>query len=248
MKLESRFELVKRFFYDNKVPARNFVENAINALFCSNPVAFAKFLEAVVKSPFFIREQMFWTKFAMFLDGIYLSDDDCAKLRDKLAENGNEQENAERLVTLIEKAETKKKVSYLINATRYLLTGFINLKEYFLICNVIVYTLQEDLQFLRENIHKDDLDYSYSVQCLLAAGIMHQSVIDIKENQISYSFTPLAELVDRYALSYEDVNRYQNPKNWSNEILPPKTEIKLPFAKDEEVNSMLDEYFPPMPH
>lgn len=77
---------------------------------------------------------------------------------------------------------------------------------------------------------------------------MHQSVIDIKENQISYSFTPLAELVDRYALSYDDVNRYPNPQKRTNEILPPKTEIKLPFAKDEEVNSMLDEYFPPMPH
>ena len=75
MNTETRIETVKHFFYGVKAPIRNFVDNAIGALF-GNPVAFKKCLEAVSHSPFFIREQIFWTKLSMFLDGINLSDDE----------------------------------------------------------------------------------------------------------------------------------------------------------------------------
>ena len=130
MNIETRFEIVKRFFNNVKNPARNCVENAVNALF-GNPVAFEKCLEAVINSPFFIREQMFWTKLSMFLDGINLSDEDRAKFRAKLSENGTAQENAERLITLIDRTDTKKKIRYFINATRCLLADFITSSEYF---------------------------------------------------------------------------------------------------------------------
>lgn len=58
MNIETRFEIVKRFFNNVKNPARNCVENAVNALF-GNLVAFEKCIEAVINSPFFIREQIF---------------------------------------------------------------------------------------------------------------------------------------------------------------------------------------------
>ena len=140
MKTKMCNEIVKRFFGDVKTPARNFFDNAISALF-GNLVAFEKCIEAVIHSPFFIREQMFWTKFGMFLDGIDLNDDDRAKFRAKLSENGTTQENAERLIMLIERTDTKNKIQYFINATRCLLADFITSSEYFRICDLITITL-----------------------------------------------------------------------------------------------------------
>ena len=109
-------EEVRRLLNDNKDLIRSFLENVANAFF-GNPVAIFKIFEAVTKSPVFIREQIFWNKFAMFLDGIHLSNNDLGKLRIKFSENGDAQENVERMITLIDRAETKLKIQYFINAT-----------------------------------------------------------------------------------------------------------------------------------
>ena len=79
---------------------------------------------AIAKSPFYIREQLFWSKLETFLNGIYLEESDRAILRAKLAENGNSNENALRLVASIDRAETMQKIQYLVNVTRGLLTNF----------------------------------------------------------------------------------------------------------------------------
>ena len=67
-----------------------------------NPWALAKVMIAIAKSPFYIREQLFWSKLETFLNGIYLEESDRAILRAKLAENGNSNENALRLVASID--------------------------------------------------------------------------------------------------------------------------------------------------
>lgn len=242
MKIETRMEKVKRFLYNVKTPARNFVENAVNALF-GNPVAFEKCCEAVVNSPFFICEQMFWTKLSMFLDGINLSDDERETFRAKLSENDTTQENAERLIILIDRTDTKKKIRYFINATRCLLADFITSSEYFRICDLITSTLYEDLEFLGKNISSKEFTYSYFVQGLLNSGLMCQSVIDSNTGNHKYSFTALAELVDEYAVSYDNDVRYPNPKCRKWEILPPQIDLQPKTASDEEVQEMLDENF-----
>lgn len=242
MDIETRIETVKRFFYNVKAPARNFVDNAINALF-GNPVVFEKCLEAVINSPFFIREQIFWTKLSMFLDGINLSDEDRAIFRAKLSENGTERENAERLITLIDRTDTKKKIRYFINATRCLLADFITSSEYFRICNLITNILYEDLEFLGKNISSEEFEYSFFVQGLLNSGLMCQSVIDSNTGNHQYSFTALAKLVDEYAVSYDNDTRYPNPKcrNW--EILPPQIELQPRTASDEEIQEGIEAIF-----
>ena len=120
----------------------------LNALL-GNPISLGKVFLTFSKSPFFIREQIFWTKFEAFLDGVYLDENDRDKLRTKLVEDGNAKDNAFRLLDSIDRAETKQKINYLINATRCLLVNFINRSEYFRICHAITHTLDEDLVFLR---------------------------------------------------------------------------------------------------
>lgn len=231
---------------DIQEASTNILEDMINALL-GDPVSIGKIIIALAKSPFFVREQLFWAKIEAFLNGVYLNEDDCAKLRAKLTENGEKNDNPCRLVECIDRAETQRKIHYLINATRCLLSDFIDLPTYFRICHAVTHTLDEDLLFLKEHIGESDFPYSVYAQGLLTSGLMYQSVIDANGNQ-KYSFTPIAEQVDRFAVSYDDVGRYPNPsaildQNNIPQISIPSTEWGTFTASNEEVEEMLDEVF-----
>ena len=203
-----------------------------------DPISAGKVMLAIMKSPFFIREQLFWKKLEAFLDGVYLDDNDSSKLRAKLMEYGNKKDdNACRLVEYIDRAETQQKISYLINATRCLLTDFIDLPTYFCICHAITHTLEEDLCFLKNHIKESDIPYNLYTQGLVSSGLMYQSVIDGNGNQ-KFSFTPVAEFVDQYAVSYNNVERYMNPASIkSNLDTPPQISIpstELEYIPDEQ--------------
>lgn len=228
-----------------KEVSEDIFEDTIKAIL-GDPFSVGKILFTIMKFPFFFREQIFWPKMKAFLNGVYTNDDDDkAKLRAKLNENGEERDNACRLIECIDRAETQQKIRYLINATRCLLVEFIDLQTFFRICHVIKNTLEEDLQFLRKNIlSESDHEYNPCTQGLLTAGLMYQSVIDANGNQ-RYSFTPTAELVDKFAVSYDDVNRYPNPtKNFSKDSsLPISIDDGSGSISDQEIKQMLDETF-----
>ena len=104
--------------------SKNLLGDTLDALL-GDPISAGRIIVALASSPFFIRDQLFWTKIEMFLNGVYLEEDDCATLRAKLTENGEKQENALQLVECIDRAETQTKTRYLINATRCLLVNFV---------------------------------------------------------------------------------------------------------------------------
>ncbi len=204
-----------KFLIENKdvrEESSSFLEDAIESILGS-PVATAKIMIGIIKSPFFLREQIFWTKFEMFLSGVYTSDEERANFSKVLTEDGTKKENPHRLLACIERAETKAKIQYLINASRSLSAGFINLSDYFRICHQITHNIDEDLCFLKENLTNTHISYNYSIEGLLSSGLIYQSGIDANEGHEgqSYAFTSIAEIVDRFALSYSDVDRYPNP-------------------------------------
>lgn len=82
----------------------NMLEDVINAVL-RDPVSIGKIIIALAKSPFLLREQIFWAKMEAFLNGTYLHEDDCAKLCAKLTENGENRDNSLRLVESINRAE-----------------------------------------------------------------------------------------------------------------------------------------------
>lgn len=219
----------------------NMLEDTIGAVL-GDPISVGKIMLAIVKSPFFIREQLFWTKMEAFLNGVYLNENDCAKLRATLTSDGEKQDNALRLVESIDRAETQQKIRYLINATRCLLVDFIDRPTYFRICHAIIHTLEEDLSFLSEHINEVDITYSTYVQGLLSSGLMYQSIIDANDEQ-KYSFTPLAGIVDQYAVSYENTERYPNPIQLSHNFTAsqPKLPGMLEWEpiSDEEIDDIL---------
>ena len=101
----------------------------------------------------------------------------------------------------------------MINASRALLAGYIDLNDYFRICHQVTHNLDEDVCFLKENLTNEHISYNYSIEGLLSSGLMYQSGINANEGHEgqSYAFTAIAEIVDRFALSYGDVDRYPNP-------------------------------------
>lgn len=172
---------------------------------------------------------------------MYLDENDCGILRAKLVEDGEKQDSVLRLVECIDRAETQKKVHFLINATRCLLVDFIDRPTYFRICHAVTHSLEEDLVFLGEHINEEDIPYSVYVQGLLTAGLMYQSVIDGNGDQ-KYSFTPLAEMVDRYAVSYENIERYPDPTSIPSSFTAPQPKLPgmiewEPIQKDD-IDSM----------
>lgn len=172
-----------------------------------------------------------------FLNGVCLSKDDCDKLQVKLAEDGKQKENAFRLVSIIDRVETQQKITYLINVTRCLLENLIDRATYFSICHTITNTLEEDLAFLGEHIFEADLPYDISIQGLLTSGLMYQSVIDANGDQ-KYSFTPLAQIVDQYAISSNNIERYPDLGQLTNSFSAPQP--KLPGIPEWEVASQED--------
>lgn len=218
----------------------NLIEDLSSAIM-GDPVSIGKVFFTLIKSPFFIREQLFWMKFEAFINGVYLNEEDKANLRAKLWREGENKDNPYRLVQCIDRAETKQKIKYLINATRCLLSDYIDLPMYFRICHTITNTLDEDLIFLSEKILESDLPYSAYTQGLLTAGLMYHSVIDADGEQ-KYSFTPLAEHLDRYAVSYNNIERYPTTLRYTSTISNPQP--KLPgipqweTVSDEDIDNL----------
>ena len=78
----------------------NFIEDILNAIL-GDSISVGKIMIAIAKTPFFVREQLFWTKMEAFLDGVYLTSDDKVRLSAKLVENGEKNDNIYRLVECI---------------------------------------------------------------------------------------------------------------------------------------------------
>lgn len=215
-----------------KEASSNFLEDALNALL-GNPVSLGKIVIAVSKSPFFIRDRIFWSNFEVFLSGLYVTDTYRGKFCSKLAVDGKQQENASRIIGYIERVETKQKAKYLANASRALSADFITLADFFRICHAITSNIDEDLQFLAKNIQKKDMEYSIPIQGLFSSGLMCQSVIDANGNQ-KYSFTPLADLVDRFSVSFESMERYPDPTKGQLKSAPQINIQSLEWQEVEE--------------
>lgn len=87
------------------------------------------------------------------------------------------------------------------------------------------HVLPKTLFFLSEHILETEIEYSIEVQGLINAGLMLQTVYDAGGGQQKYGFTELAHYVDRYAVSYNRVDRYVNPRE-PIEFQAPKIEMK----------------------
>lgn len=162
------------------------------------------------KMPWLYSEWKFWDNIDKFFNSGILSDDDKRKLIGKLSNEKEKQEVGRKIIDLIGKVDTDKKLVYIINATKAWIDDVIDRPQYFRICHVISASLDEDLQFLSEHIDDSgDIPYSIEINGLQTTGLACHTNMD-KEGNPLYVFTPLSRAVNEYAIKGAGANAIEN--------------------------------------
>ena len=162
------------------------------------------------RAPFLYHEWKFWDNIDKFFNSGILSDDDKRKLIGKLSSEKEKQEVGRKIIDLISKVDTDKKLVYIINATKAWVDDSIDRSQYFRICHVISASLDEDLQFLSEHIDDTgDIPYSIEINGLQTTGLACHTNMD-KEGNPLYVFTPLSRAVNEYAIKGAGANAIEN--------------------------------------
>lgn len=175
-------------------------------------------------------------KIIQFLSGFLdLNLADRAIISQKLFGGEKKEENAERLINNLFEADSYKKITFLINATRsfLLLDDELTAEMYFRIVRAIVDTQIEDLEFLKRNVLSNgNFVENDNVFALANSGLMRQyswNAFANLENQ-TYVFSALAFKVDRYALSVEDKEHLIQLEQKEKEKLKPEFTVPAVFS------------------
>lgn len=214
--------------------SKNFIEDLIAALL-GDPISLAKVLCAIKNSPKFISQQIFFENFTAILEGSFYSEEESRKFSALLAEGGDKEDKAKRVVKIIDGLDSKKKANFIINLTRSLLADFISVTEYLRLCLAIKNTLEEDLIFLSENITEDMIEASVETISLAGSGLMYMSVVG---EPCYYSFLSIAELLDKYGLSYGSEKYSYGARITDGQQSGLIAEINIPSMSDEEIDNI----------
>ena len=168
---------------------------------------------AAVKVPGTIRDYNLYRKFDHFLRAIRERDlQDSVKFSNKLFDNPKTaRENALRLVQYIDKAETIDVVDYMVNASRAVGNQLISERHYYRSLWALTNTYSEDLHYFRKIAITDDvIKGNTQIIALAQSGLMISAGTDANrsvEDQ-DYAVTSFGIMVDRYALSLDDEERW----------------------------------------
>lgn len=186
-------------------------ENLISSVL-GDPIAVEKVIKTITNMPMFINETIFYENFRLFLSESFSCEEELRVFSQKLDEDGNKRENAKRIIKIIDSIESEKKTRYVINLTRSCIAGFLSVKDYFRLCTVVKNTILEDLDFLSQKIKEKDLELTPETLNLSNQGLMYMSVIGTPSE---YSFLELAEMLDKFGISYGDEEKYKysSPKH-----------------------------------
>ena len=218
-------------------------EDSIGAL-RGDPISLLKMLKKIKKSPTALNDALYLHKFLIFYNGVNNIDEDPAetiKLSTALFDDPKTSEdNAMRLLGYIDKADSKMKIQYYINATRSFLLNMIGITAYYRILKAISETLLEDLQYLSKiALRTDILAGNISLLALARAGLALQNGQDGNKNVESqyYEVSSLGRMVDQYAISFEDDDRR---KKYKNIFEIPKLAVEPLDMPDKDIDDLFD--------
>lgn len=175
---------------------KGLLENLAVALVSGDIIAIGNLFKDIVGNPYFIKEEIFWQNFIEYLDNTCDDEDDLRKLSEMLAEDGNSNENAKRLLKLIDDIGTRRKAIYISNLTRACCQHLIDRNKFFKLSQCIVRLTDEDLIFLCDNISKKKIetDEEY-IDDFRNCGLM-------KEVDGGFVYTKRAFELKKYSLWY----------------------------------------------
>lgn len=184
----------------------------------------------LASSPFLIQQTLFWGKFTMFLEGVFIDDESIRKMSEIFVEHEERVDYSMRIIKIIDEIDTKTKTKFITNLTRSLLAKFITKTDYYRLCNIVRSTLEEDLNYVSKNIFKESVTNNMQIEFLRQSGLVvctHEAS-DNKDD--IFKFTPLAKMLDMYGLDYENENKYR----YSDRVAP-LIEQKL-YEKTAEID------------
>ena len=147
------------------------------------------------------------------------------KLSDRLFNGAKAQENALRIINVIDKVDTDLKIDYMKNAIRAYLLQLIDEKTFFRMLKIIGDVLNEDLEFLRDNVQNKEIVWSTEVQALERNGLLLQFTFDSAKSveEQKYVITSFGYELDKNVLSLLDDERQKWYKNNPTRVTtPPK--------------------------
>lgn len=172
------------------------LENITVALTRGDVFSIGKIITQIAKSPYFIRDDIFWQNFIEYLDNACENEEDLRKFSAILAEGDNAEENAKRIIKIIDDVGTKKKAVYISNLTRACIAELIDKSKFFKLSQCIVRLTEEDLDFLCDNVSgkiiKTDEEY---IDDFRNCGLLKE-VVD------GFTYTKRAFELKKYALLY----------------------------------------------
>lgn len=188
------------------------VDPMIDLLLPAQAASFS-FSHALLKTPKAFKDYFLYVKFEHFLEAIRKKNlDESTRFSNKFfSDDSLSKKNALRLFNYIDKSETLDVVDYIANASRAAGNGLISEENYYRILFALTRSYSEDLNYLKiiacnEGAVKSDI----RVLALAQSGLMLLQDIDLDEpaeNQ-GYIVTSLGKMVDQFALSYDDEERY----------------------------------------
>lgn len=179
------------------------------------------------------------------MDGVKRVEDlgNSCKIADKLfSDPKRKNDNAMRIYKMVTSSDTEKKIDYLIDATRSMLLGLIDTDEMFRIFRAIVDSLPEDLDYLSSIVEKSGpFIGDIQILALERSGLMISAGIDANADieKQQYHITTLGFMVDRYALSLSNEERwkwYTNKANADNRKFMGPVSIS-----NEEIEALFNE-------
>lgn len=203
---------------ESRTQANSLVSDFVGAL-CGDGLALVKLSKELIKSPMFFTQQLFWAKFINFLEGVNYSEEEAARFTARMAEEEYREGTAERIITCIDRCEDRRKIKFMVDATHNWIWGHISRTEYLRMIKQISETLFEALEFMRQCDLKGEYRYTEFVQDLFDTGLMYISQTTFGSGMI-YAFSQNALLLDKWALSYREMDKYSYGDKTDAESLP----------------------------
>jgi len=207
--------------------SKKFMEYAFKAV-TGDMESLVQLLQLIKDSPSFYKNVVFTENLLMFLDGVCLNEEDYKGLAETIA-NGNQEENARRILDCIDSVETKSKVKYLVNATRSTIKwhrglGGLSKNEYFRMIYILKNILLEDIEFIIEKLKMKELITCESCVALYNLGLMYYTTI---EDNTMYAFSSLAYRFYEEVIKYDDENlpKILTPKEFPEEFQLPSNVV-----------------------
>lgn len=189
------------------------IENIAAIILTGDAISVGKQLISTGKLVLSIPDIIFWAKMRRFLLGSYANFSEQIKMSEKFDDDNRWNDFTKRQIYIINELDDDKKIDFFSNLTRAVLFGLIDLPLYFKLANILKATTREELMYLRDHIETKTHSENVYINSLASHGLAATFLMDAGGNTRvdginRYRFTSLAHSLDKFAISFQNEDKY----------------------------------------